>query len=155
MADGAINESVEIFMQGVAHLVNENVVQTKSSLARVLELASFGPNDVVVALFAREKENVSPPPLSGHVTASDGVEEIVAAPSGGAHGMPENIALLLRAWDKLTIDVWLSIQRILSFLVPLMLSVGTCLLHDASVHWSYSFGRRVLWTLRPAICKSF
>ncbi|GKB64140.1 hypothetical protein Tco_0920326 [Tanacetum coccineum] len=59
MADGVVNESVEIFVQGVAHLVNEIVVQTKSSLARGLELASSGPNDVVVSFSARETKNVT------------------------------------------------------------------------------------------------
>ncbi|GJS30857.1 hypothetical protein Tco_0491477 [Tanacetum coccineum] len=66
MADGAVNESTEIFVEGVAHPVNENVVQIESSLARGSKLASSSPNDVMVALFAGEKENVSPPPSSRH-----------------------------------------------------------------------------------------
>ncbi|GJS80049.1 hypothetical protein Tco_0729930 [Tanacetum coccineum] len=53
------SSAVVIFVHGVAHLVNEIVVQTKSSLARGLELASSGPNDVVVALSARETKNVT------------------------------------------------------------------------------------------------
>ncbi|GJV86624.1 hypothetical protein Tco_1530562 [Tanacetum coccineum] len=53
MVDHAVNESTEIFVQGVAHPVNENVAQTESSLAHVLKLAFSSPNDVVVALSVR------------------------------------------------------------------------------------------------------
>nr|GEY79263.1 hypothetical protein [Tanacetum cinerariifolium] len=68
--------------KSVAHPVNENVVQTESSLARGLEHASSGPNDVMVTLSAGEKENVSPPLSSEAVTALTDAEEIDAAPSG-------------------------------------------------------------------------
>nr|GEV86538.1 hypothetical protein [Tanacetum cinerariifolium] len=81
--------------QGVSHVVDDVTELT----VIVSEHVSFGPGDVVVALSAREK--------------GDGLVPSFTIKEGrGVWYAKEH--LLLRAWGKLTVDVGLSIQRILS-----------------------------------------
>ncbi|GJV87373.1 hypothetical protein Tco_1531311 [Tanacetum coccineum] len=72
MANGVVNDKLGyIFMQGVSHTIGEDV---GSSLAYGPERASFGPNDVVVALSIGEKDN-------GSLSSPSAAEEDVASPS--------------------------------------------------------------------------
>nr|GEU59194.1 hypothetical protein [Tanacetum cinerariifolium] len=104
MVDGPNNEMVDVaanakpgdvFVQGVSHVVDD-VTELTVTWSKC---ASFGPSDVVVVLSAGEKGDGSVP--------SSTIKE-----GRGAWYAREH--LLLRAWGKLTVDVLLSIQRILS-----------------------------------------
>nr|GEW37128.1 ankyrin repeat-containing domain, PGG domain protein [Tanacetum cinerariifolium] len=53
VVDAAFEKHRDIFMQGMAHPVNDDASQAKPSLIRGSEIASSGPGDVVVALSSR------------------------------------------------------------------------------------------------------
>ncbi|GJU40376.1 hypothetical protein Tco_1193333 [Tanacetum coccineum] len=98
MTDGAAHsKSGGVFVQGTSHVLDDVAEVTVVGSERV----SSGLTDVVVALSAGEKGDGSTP--------SSTVKE-----GRGAWYAREH--LLLRAWGKLTVDVLLSIQRILMLL---------------------------------------
>nr|GEV23504.1 hypothetical protein [Tanacetum cinerariifolium] len=89
MTDRAVDANLwNMFVQGASHAVDDDFKLTLIGSERV----SSGPSDVVVALF---------------------VGGLFSVKGGGAWYAEEY--LLLRAWDKLSVDVWLSIQRILGY----------------------------------------
>ncbi|GKB01475.1 hypothetical protein Tco_0829519 [Tanacetum coccineum] len=111
MTDGAAHsKSGGVFVKGTSHVLDDVVEVTVVGSERV----SSGLTDVVMALFAGEKGDGSVP--------SSTVEKGRGARYAGEH-------LLLRAWGKLTVDVLLSIQRILSHAThpkPNGFPPGTC-----------------------------
>ncbi|GKG14875.1 hypothetical protein Tco_0354475, partial [Tanacetum coccineum] len=62
MVDAASDKPVEVFVQGVAHRVCEDVNQVESSSIQESGFASSGFADVVIALSVGEKERGSPIP---------------------------------------------------------------------------------------------
>nr|GEV20838.1 hypothetical protein [Tanacetum cinerariifolium] len=89
-------ECVNAMVDGSDHEMKYGAANAKPGSKRV----SFGTSDVVVALSTREKGD-------GFVHSS-----IVNEEGRGAWYAREH--LLLRAWGKLTVDLWLSIQQILT-----------------------------------------
>ncbi|GJX69466.1 hypothetical protein Tco_0305193 [Tanacetum coccineum] len=118
ITDGAArSKSRVVFVQGTSHVLDDVAEVTVVGSKRV----SSGLTDVVVALSAGEKGD-------GYALSST-FEEVVVPLSKerGAWYVEEH--LLLRAWGKLTVDVLLSIQRILSHAIlpkPNGFLTGTC-----------------------------
>ncbi|GJY45788.1 hypothetical protein Tco_0434851 [Tanacetum coccineum] len=105
MTDSATDANPRsVFMQGASHVVDNDAELTLIGSERV----SAGPSDVDVALSVGGKGDGSLP--------SSTVDE----EGRGAWYAIEH--LLLQAWGKLTVDIWLSIQRILSHATRLKLN---------------------------------
>ncbi|GKF40725.1 hypothetical protein Tco_0124067 [Tanacetum coccineum] len=82
MVDAASDKPVEVFVQGVTHLVCEDVNRVESPSIQESRLASSSSIDVVIAFSVGEKEHGSPYSSSVLVNALANARDAVAAPFG-------------------------------------------------------------------------